>query len=474
MGDIIKKRRGLRRRWLLSSLAVVVAVLFIVMLAFFIVIADYYYGNIETNLRTRAAAATRSLAVNNMQDYATFSSSIIHYVENFADRGVIEAQFIGQNGRVENTSTGLTVDILPQTNDVLLVLDGEGMSSFHGTDMITGERVISVTAPLNDGNDRLVGALRLVTSLRTADAHIAQNMLETFGAGLIAILIITLVNFLYINSVTKSLREITDTASKIAAGSYGIRVEKNYNGEIGQLAETLNHMSAEICAAEKIKTDFISNVSHELRTPLTAITGWGETLLDANADDSQDVQKGIRIMLKETDRLSRMVEQLLDFTTQESGRMVMTMEPFDLVTELDELLDFYRDAYHAEGIALNYSSNEEHVMVIGDKERLKQVFINLLDNASKHGITNKNKRIDVRLEIGDDVKVIIRDHGKGIAAEDIPHVKLKYYRGASAARGNGIGLAIADEIINAHNGSLEIDSVENEGTEVTLTLPMEV
>ncbi|MCL2545666.1 MAG: HAMP domain-containing histidine kinase [Oscillospiraceae bacterium] len=461
-----------------NSLVVVVGVVLVVVLAFFVIVADYYYGNVETNLRTRASVAARSLTGVNILGDEAFSAAIIQYVEYFADRGSIEAQFIGQNGRIVRTSTGLTADFSPATPDVAQAMGGGGMSSSRGMDDVTGERVVSVTTPLHDGNGRLVGALRLVTSLRRADARIAQSMMEALVVGLLAVMLIIVVNFVFINSVTKSLREINDTACQIAAGGYGIRIEKKYNDEIGQLAETLNHMSAEIRTAETIKSDFVSNVSHELRTPLTAISGWGETLLAGDVTDEEDVRQGIRIMLKETGRLSRMVEQLLDFTKQESDRFVMTMEPFDLGTELGELLSFYRDVYNAEGIAVHYDAlSKENTSIVGDKERIKQVMINLLDNSAKHGladldVTDENKRIDVSLQSVDDKLVIaVRDHGKGVAPEDISHVKLKYYRGTSGARGSGIGLTIADEIVRAHNGSLDIESAPDGGTMVTVTLP---
>ena len=466
--------KGLRRRWLINSLAVVVLVVLTVISAFAILTADYHYQNIETSLRARAATIARFLSDANTSTYDVFYQNLHYYANTFSYRDSVELQYVNNAGRIELSSSGLTAGLTPQTGDVWQTLSLSQLSVFRGVDPMTDERVISVAAPIYHNNTQLVGALRLVTSLRLADSRISQYLFLAIGAGLLLVVALVVSNMLFINSVTRPLREVSEIAKRIAAGGYGIRIEKEYNDEIGDLVDTLNNMSAEIRAAEQIKTDFVSNVSHELRTPLTAIAGWGETLLSGDISDHNDVREGIRIMLKEANRLSRMVEQTLDFTRRESGRLVMNMEPFALQPELSELLRFYQDGYRAEGIEFNYNGNEDQEIPVltGDRERLKQVVLNLLDNAAKHG--GGGKRIDAELSYQDgDAVITIRDYGAGIGAEDLPHVKMKYYRGAGAVRGNGIGLSISDEIVRAHNGTMEIESQPGAGTTVTVRLPVD-
>jgi signal transduction histidine kinase len=212
-------------------------------------------------------------------------------------------------------------------------------------------------------------------------------------------------------------------------------------------------------------------VSHELRTPLTAISGWGETLFSSDMDDPAEIRKGLRIMLKETSRLSKMVEELLDFTRIEGGRLTLRVEPCDLAAELEEIVYLHMDALRQEGIMLTYLQPDETPEVMGDRERLKQVFVNILDNAVKHGAAGK--RIDTELFFdGNWAFITVRDYGQGIPENELPHVKYKFYKGSTSERGSGIGLSVSDEIVRLHGGELLIESTEGDGTTVTVRLPL--
>jgi len=467
-GNSMKKtpKGGLRRRWILQSLAAVTTIVALFLLIFYFVLSDYYHNNIETNLQTRAVAAARSITLLPISNYGEFNTRMAQYIENFADLHIIEAQHITRDGRIGSTSSGLYIEHRPQTSDVVNVLNDGGISSFLGVDSFTGERVVSVTIPINDINNTRLGALRLVTSLHIADARIMQNMLEAVLLGLVAIVVLTSLNIIFINRVTKSLRDINEAAAEIADGSYGVQIATLRRDELGQLARTVNRMSTEIRAAEQLKTDFVRNVSHELRTPLTAISGWSETLL---ADElPEDVEMGLQVISAESERLANMVERLLDITRYDSDRQVLNMEEFNLDGELTALLDFYREVYAKDGITLVYESNGQDVKHTADRERLKQVIINLLDNAAKHG---QCKHISVRLKVGvKQISLTIHDDGRGVPQEELHLIKQKYYRGATTARGNGIGLTIADDIINAHKGRLFITSEEGNGTTVVVIL----
>ena len=303
------------------------------------------------------------------------------------------------------------------------------------------------------------------------------EILKTIGvAAMLLLLCVGMVyfsNMVFINNVVAPLAEITETAKRIAGGSYGTQMENEHQDEIGQLIDAINDMSTKISLGEKLKTEFISSVSHELRTPLTAINGWGETLLEMEraGGDPQQLRRGIGIILKESRRLTTMVEELLDFSKMEDGRFTLSVEQVDLQAEFEDAVYTYRELFKQEEIELTYDGGDDLFPPIpGDPERLKQVFCNVLDNAAKHG--GAGKRIDTAV-FGDErsITITVRDHGSGIPEGELPFVKQKFYKGSSKARGSGIGLAVCEEIIFRHDGTFDIANAEGGGCIVTITLP---
>ena len=242
---------------------------------------------------------------------------------------------------------------------------------------------------------------------------------------------------------------------------------------MGELVDNINDMSRKIGESERMKSEFISSVSHELRTPLTAINGWGETLLADESNDVQQIKRGVQIMVKESRRLTNMVEELLQFSRLEDGRFTLQVEDTDLQAELEDAVYSYRELFRQDGIALEYSSDraEYGEVISGDPERLKQVFCNLLDNAAKHGDSGKRIAVHLSQQEGEYV-ITIRDFGPGIPEAELPYVKQKFYKGSSKARGSGIGLAVCDEIVQRHGGRLDIANAEGGGTVVTVYLPL--
>lgn len=284
-------------------------------------------------------------------------------------------------------------------------------------------------------------------------------------------LYIVLLNLWFWRTVTDPIAQLTDFARRIADGSYGGKLETSNDNEIGRLTDEINNMSEKVAIAEKSRTEFISQVSHELRTPLTAIMGWSETIAYDPAVQG-DSLKGIQIISKEAERLTGMVSELLEFTRIQDGRFNLRIELIDIAAELEDALFTYGELMRQAGIELNYTAPPVQIPLIpGDPERLKQVFLNLLDNAVNHG--GDGKMVDVALsEEADGVHIRVRDYGHGIPEGELPHVKEKFYKGSSKNRGTGIGLAVCDEIISRHNGQLKIQNAPGGGCLVTVVLPM--
>ena len=273
-------------------------------------------------------------------------------------------------------------------------------------------------------------------------------------------------------NVTDPIERLTEFADTIADGSYGSQMENTRTDEIGQLTEAINYISQQTAAAEKTRTEFISQVSHELRTPLTAITGWAETIAYDEAVQG-DSLRGIQIISREAERLTGMVMELLEVTRIQDGRFNLRIELLDISAELEDAMFTYGELLRQAGVELEYVPSEAEIPLIpGDPERLKQVFLNLLDNASKHGGEGKKVEVAIRQK-GESVWITVRDHGRGIPEAELPHVKEKFYKGSSKNRGTGIGLAVCDEIVTRHGGELRVENAEGGGCRVTVILPVE-
>ena len=382
----------------------------------------------------------------------------------------MELQFINSSGRILVSSFGVTAGLSPGTSDITAALAEGNIEPYFGPDPTTGQSILAVSAPL-EFNGRVVGAMRYVTSMDRVNRTILLNALVAVLVAIVAIVMVYLSNMVFISNVVEPVAEVTATAKRISGGSYGAQLDNHYQDEIGELIDSINDMSMKIAQSEKVKSEFISSVSHELRTPLTAINGWGETLLDGD-EPPEELRRGISIILKESRRLTSMVEELLDFSRMEDGRFTLRVSQVDIQAEFEDTIYTYQALLRQEGIQLFYEPGDDVLPTIpGDAERLKQVFCNVLDNAAKHG--GAGKRIDAAIRQAENMIVItVRDYGPGIPEEELPFVKQKFYKGSSKARGSGIGLAVCDEIIHLHNGTFEIANAPGGGTIVTIALPM--
>ena len=298
-------------------------------------------------------------------------------------------------------------------------------------------------------------------------------LLVALGVGAVLNGVMFATNIFFIRSILSPLDQLTVLSNRISEGSYGIQQTKKFDDEIGKLTDAINNMSMRINQTETLKTEFISSVSHELRTPLTAITGWGETLL-YDEGLSAEHRRGLEIILREARRLSKLVEELLEFTRMEDGRFTLNIQQIDIAQELGETIFTYREHLRRDGIELGYTPFEGELPLIpGDPERLRQVFYNILDNAAKHGRDGGKIMVTVEQASEGEIAVELRDFGPGIPEEEMGHVKMKFYKGSSKERGSGIGLAVCEEIVRYHNGQLEIKNAEDRGLVVTVRLPIE-
>ena len=466
------RNTGLRRRWLINTLCVVLPLAIVCVFAVTAAFAAYYYSGMESDLRYRARTTTEFFAENMNVDYNAYYQSCVKYAQTYEDRNSIELQFINAQGRLVASSYGPWAGDAPRTSEIQEAMETHSLRSFVGRDEHTGEHIMAVSSPMIYSNGEVIGVLRFVTGTRVMNMQIMFIAIVCLSFFAAFVLVIVLLTNYYIHTILVPMADITEKAQRIANGSYGIQIQTKYHDEIGVLADTINEMSNKISQNEKVQTDFISSLSHELRTPLTAITGWSETLL---TDDTLDrgTRRGMEIILRESKRLTEMVLGLLEFSRIEGDRMTLNIEPADIRAEFEDTVFMYGSRLKQEGITLNYIDTDDDIPEIPcDPKRLRQVFLNILDNAAKHG--GDGKTIDAAIRCTDAAVIIsIRDYGPGIPEDEIPLVKKKFYKGSSKARGTGIGLAVCDEIVTMHDGSLEIANAEGGGTCVRISLPLE-
>ncbi len=461
-------RRSIATRWMMNTLSVVALLLVVANLCVYYFTKQYYYGSAESYVISEANASEMVL-VRLYEDLSTnFSTEVRHIIENFEKKDQMEMMSINRAGEVTLSSSGFSPGKTYYMPDYEAALkDENGMGVFMGRD--GGENILAVTIVLTTTSSSSVSALRFVTSLTFVDNQLSGIMFAALMISAVILLIVVLTGLYFVKSICVPLVQISSTAKKLAKGDFSERLPITSNDEIGQLSRAFNEMADGLENAEQIKNDFISSVSHELRTPLTAIKGWGETL--NLGYDPETFTKGMKVITGETQRLERMVEELLDFSRIQSGHFTLQMTTIDVIAELEDALLIYIDKAKKEGVALTYNEPEFLCAVIGDKNRLRQVFINIIDNALKY--TETGGAIDILAEKNDSSVVIsVTDSGAGIAPEDLPKVKQKFYKANSTKHGSGIGLAVADEIITMHGGLLEVESELGYGTTVTITLPL--
>lgn len=463
--------KGLTSRWLIDVLSIVVVVVVVAIVISAVSVYNFYYDTVRQDLRSKLNISCDVLTSYNCASDAEFELQSKKFLSYYFEKKSYEVQVFDRHGKMITSSQGFRPDDELFADYNIAKTDPEGTGEWIGKTK-SGESVMAVTAVLPAADRASMGALRFVVSMDSVNAAIRNSIFVILGCGVAIILLIALMSALFLRSIVRPVRAITDTAFKIASGDFDARLHASEKdkSEVGKLCDTINYMASELKSSETLKNDFISSVSHELRTPLTAIKGWGETVKMSIGADDELVKKGVDIILKETGRLSGLVEDLLDFSRLQSGRLSIRLEQCDILAELSEAVYMYKEPARRASVTIDYVEPQSLPFVMADAARLKQVFINIIDNAVKY--SSEGGTVTVRAAQHDIyILVTVVDNGCGIAAEDLSKVKEKFFKANHTVNGSGIGLAVADEIIKQHNGILEIDSKEGEGTSVSIILP---
>lgn len=460
---------SIRKRMALGSILIIILTVLVVEALIINIVRANYYNNMEANLYNQVSVSCE-LYAEYFSD-ASLSDNVLNNVDSFWRQTNAQVEIIDAGGAVLMDSIGYMPDKNEKMPDVEEALKN-GKGTWVGKADYDTDGIMAVSKALKV-NGATIGVLRFITTLRGVDRDVYGVSRIFVIIGLVVTAASALLSLLLSNTIVNPLRKVTEVAEKMASGDFHVRNAKTYNDEIGKLSETLNYMADEIDKREKLKNEFISSVSHELRTPLTSIKGWAVTLMEVGKEDRELFDTGLDIIEKESDRLTMMVEELLDFSRLVSNKITMKNE----LVKLEEFVDIVARQLSPrairEGLIFNVEVEGELPEIYIDGNRLKQVVINILDNAFRFTRAGGSVLFNA-VASGGEVVFTVRDTGCGIPAEELPNVKEKFFKGRNSKLGNGIGLSICDEIIRMMNGTLSIYSVANKGTKVVIRIPAAV
>ncbi|MEN8905375.1 MAG: HAMP domain-containing sensor histidine kinase [Clostridiales bacterium] len=463
---------GIRKRLVGTYLLIIFLTVTFCETAIILSVKNYYENRVDRTIEDYTSTAANFY--NGYLSSTNIESNSGKLISNFLNLPV-QIQIINTKGKVIADSLHVTYGTTVSTPDVEMALNGK-KGKFIGRESEANEKILSHTAPLKS-NNKIVGVVRFITSLEIMQNNINSIVKYLILSGLIIIFIIFIISLYISNTITRPIQEVTVVSNKMARGELSVRAKKIYNDEIGLLADSLNHMAQEIEKSENLKNDFISSISHELRTPLTSIKGWIHTLMKTGPEETKILDRGMFIINNEADRLSDMVNELLDFSRLKSMEFSLSLKEVDINKLVLRVYDQMFPRAKRQGIEFKLDfPHEKECFLIIDERRILQVFINIIDNSLKFTPNGGQIIIKTSIENQSGKKyyvVSITDSGRGIAKEDLPMIKNKFFRGrnTSDVSGIGIGLAISSELILSHEGFFDIKSCLNKGCEVIFKLP---
>ena len=316
-------------------------------------------------------------------------------------------------------------------------------------------------------------AVVLATPRGGSLAILGGLMLPLLFGGIVALLISLLVAVIFARSISRPVSDVTAAARLIAQGEYDQRVPEEGPIEMSELARSFNTMAGEVKKSQDQLRHFVADVSRELKSPLTSIQGFSQALIDGTASDEPTKAKAVSVINSEAKRMRRQVDELLELSRMRSGQFRISQDKVDVAEIVRHCRDLFELQASDRGIALR-SKAEGPLVVVGDADRLEQVFSNLLDNAVKNTQSGGEVAISCEKSASGSVVASVTDNGPGIPSDQLPHVFDRFYQVTGVRTGVGLGLAIAREIVLAHHGTIEARSQPGEGAEFTVTLPAAV
>lgn len=468
---------GLRKKVIKNYFIIIIITVTLFEGLFIFYVQNYYYDSVRQSLKSQVeyTNSVYNNSINNIEN-TTFDEKISNILEKQRVVGGLKyaIQVINKDKYIIIDQYGIKKHEKIEAEDVDKALksikDVKDLSPITHKIKSTNEHVMSISVPIKI-NNVIEGAIRYSVSLNEIDATIFKLALGLIIAGIFILIIAISLSLRFAETIIQPLIELKEFANELAHGNFSIKLKDTSisDDEIGDLAKTFVYMASEIDKSEKLKEEFISSISHELRTPLTSIKGWSETLgYEGITRDELDL--GLGIIQDETERLIKLVEELLDFSRLASDRIKLKIDTVNIKSLAIGVMNQLKVKSSEKDIRLNVEFENENIDLIqGDKDRLRQVLINLIQNSIK--FTDEGGFINIIVSQDEEYTTIkVVDNGAGIEKENLEKVLDKFFQEDYNESGSGLGLAISNEIVKLHGGKMTLNSKKGIGTSITVKI----
>lgn len=355
-----------------------------------------------------------------------------------------------------------------------IISSGETISS-KSIDKETGDQVLSTAIPMGESKDAIINGILLEINLSNNDPTINKMRLLLLIGGIFILLIVIFISVYQAMFISKPISRLATAITELDSGNYVIQGEETPLEEVKTLTIQLNKLTKKMQKIQeqnqKVEVDrshLFAEISHELRTPLTAMQGFVEAIQDGMVEDKDLLDRYLGIIYTQTLHINRLVDDILQLSRLESGTISLEKIPLDVVALVQGVIISMKPIAQPNNISILFEKNVEHAMIMGDMDRIEQVIRNLLKNAIN---SLENGEINVKVEISqNEVLLSIKDNGIGISSEELPRIWDRFYR-SKKPRGNmkqqegsGLGLVIVKQLVQLHNGKIDVESKLGSGT----------
>ncbi len=468
MGIIKRMNKRLSIKWKVVFTHIIVVTVILLIFEIFLIklIKDYYYGNVELLLKSNINTATELYDSRLVDKSIETRAKFLLEDESIPD--YVDAQILDTSGKIIESTSRFKTNEKIETIDYYEAKKGR-IGVWRGSDEETAENIMAVSSPIYS-NGYISGIIRFTTSIEDINLVLVTYYVYSLAVGGVVLLIAIAVSILLASKIVRPIEHLRTVADNYARGKFTDKAIVFADDELGDLSNAFNYMSEEIKIADDLKNNFISSISHEIRTPLTSIMAWSETLLDEASEEEQ--KEGLEIIEKESKRLTGLVETLLDFSKLEADRLVPDMKVFNIRALVENIAKQFLQVAKKKKLGISTEFSHKQIDFYGDEYRLKQVLINIIDNAIKHSYNGG--KINISLAISEDKKKLIiqvDDEGEGILNFDVNNLTTLFYKGDDKKEGSGIGLAVSKKIIDMHAGTIDFKPINTGGTSVIVSLP---